>query len=555
MPPPSPLRLFAACLVVVLLSPRVATAWNGFELEGMGLREARQAIIHTADANRLAARLLVPAGSGAGQRFPAIIMIDQWAARPGEFLVQAVRFASEGYIVLVYQPRGYGHSEGKAGLAGTTDLQDFNAVMDWLILHAPVDESRIGVLGASTGGVIALIAAAQDPLVKAVAALAVWTDFAAGVHAHGVGRAGWRDFLQQGAVPQRLAEAPEARIRRLLAGERDAKLSRWAEERSPGAWLELLNRRMVPVLLTAGYADELADVNSVLRFHEALQGPRRLLLMQGPHAATESTESVRLDGYVWNQALQWMQRWLQAADPLQPVAAMSMELSDARVRDEFAEWPVAQITDGRFYLSPRGAAGSGGLELRPWNGPQPLANALRSAAGRESAAGDVDGDAERGGDSVAWLPSLDSRRTLIFESAALARELPIRGIPVLSLPLKPSMPSVQLVASLYDVNNLGLGRLISQAAVHLTDLAPNGETAAELEFGALAHDIEAGNHLALVLDTADPKYLMPEVPGFAVHVLFSAAHQPVLRVPYNELLQKDPARLAQLLPAQRPSRQ
>ncbi len=546
MPSLSASGFLAACLVALLLLPRESPAWNGFELDGLGFSEARQAIIHTADANRLAARILVPAGADPAARFPAIIMIDQWAARPGDFLVQAVRFAAEGYIVLVYQPRGYGHSEGAAGLAGATDLQDFNAVMDWLILHAPVDESRIGVVGASTGGVIALIAAAQDPLVKAVAALAVWTDFAAGVHADGVGRAGWRDFLLQDAVPQRLAEAPAKQVRKLLAGAQDAKLARWAQERSPASWVELINRRMVPVLLSAGYADELADVNSVLRFHGSLQGPRRLLLMQGPHAAAESTGSLRLDDYVWTQALQWMQRWLQPADPLQPVAAMSMELSDASVRDEFPEWPVAQITEGEFYLSPRGAAGSGGLELRPWSGPQPLANALRSAPAQESPA---QGGGAGTPDGVAWLPSLDSRRTLIFESAALARELPIRGIPVLSLPVKPSMPAVQLVASLYDVNNLGLGRLVSQAAVHLDALAPNGETQVELEFHALAHDIEAGNHLALVLDTADRKYLMPEVPGFALHVLFSESHRPVLRVPYNELMQ-EPARLARLLPGQ-----
>ncbi len=355
-------RILSALLFSLggLCLPGSAVAWNGFELADMGFSEARQATIHARDATRLAARLIVPSVQRKGQTFPVIVMVDQWAARPGDFLVQAVRYASDGFVVLVYQPRGYGHSAGDVDLGGTRDLQDFGAVLDWLILHAPVDESRIGVLGASTGGVIALIAAAQDPLVKAVAALGAWTGLADSVHYNGVGRVGWNQFVEAGSLPQRLVPATRKHILELQAGKRGKELLRWAEDRSATTWLHLLNRRMVPVLLTANYDDELGNINEVVGFYESLQGPRRLLMTQGGHAAAESNGSLRVDSYVWDQALDWMNRWLRPeAKALKPVAALSMELSDSSVRDEFSEWPGGEIAMGEFYLSPRGATGSG----------------------------------------------------------------------------------------------------------------------------------------------------------------------------------------------------
>ena len=77
-----------------------------------------------------------------------------------------------GYGVLLYDQRAQGESTGSLGTLGWQDADDLLAVIDQLAIRAEVDAKRIGVVGLSRGGHIALNAVHLAPDRFA----AIWAD-------------------------------------------------------------------------------------------------------------------------------------------------------------------------------------------------------------------------------------------------------------------------------------------------------------------------------------------------------------------------------------------
>lgn len=81
--------------------------------------------------------------------------------------------ADVGWEVLTFNFRGTGQSEGNFSLGGW--LADVRAAVDYLLANTDVD--RVWLAGFSTGGALALCAAAEDERVGGVAAFSAPADF------------------------------------------------------------------------------------------------------------------------------------------------------------------------------------------------------------------------------------------------------------------------------------------------------------------------------------------------------------------------------------------
>jgi fermentation-respiration switch protein FrsA (DUF1100 family) len=73
-----------------------------------------------------------------------------------------------GYSVLTYDMRNRGRSGGEAVTLGALESLDLISAVDYLTTRADVDRGRIGALGISLGGSTTLLAAANDPRIKAI---------------------------------------------------------------------------------------------------------------------------------------------------------------------------------------------------------------------------------------------------------------------------------------------------------------------------------------------------------------------------------------------------
>lgn len=112
---------------------------------------------------------------------PAIIVLHGWqpSGTNGASVVEAraAAFSAQGYVTLALSLRGWPPSGG-ADDCGLRQPDDVAAAAAWLRAVPGVEGSRIGVVGFSQGGQVALLAAARDPQLAAVVAYFPVTDVA-----------------------------------------------------------------------------------------------------------------------------------------------------------------------------------------------------------------------------------------------------------------------------------------------------------------------------------------------------------------------------------------
>ena len=121
----------------------------------------------------------------------------------------AAVLAAAGYVVLTFDYKGWGDSEGpKSRLAPYSRVADVQAALTFLGAQPEVDAERLGIYGTSYGGATVVWVAAIDPRVKCVVAVV------------GIGNgARWmRSVRRPDEYHDLLARAAADRVKRALTG-------------------------------------------------------------------------------------------------------------------------------------------------------------------------------------------------------------------------------------------------------------------------------------------------------------------------------------------------
>lgn len=104
---------------------------------------------------------------------PAVVMSHGFSAVKEQGLTGfAERFAAAGMVVLVFDHRHLGASDGddRGRIVFQEQHDDTRAALSWIARQPGVDASRIGLWGTSYSGAHALFLGALDPRVKVIAA-------------------------------------------------------------------------------------------------------------------------------------------------------------------------------------------------------------------------------------------------------------------------------------------------------------------------------------------------------------------------------------------------
>ena len=110
----------------------------------------------------LQGRLFLPAGAG---RHAAVLVLS--GSDGGMPVRRAAWLASHGYVALALC---YFHCEGRPEMLLRIPLEYFQQALGWLMVRPEVDRERVGVMGVSRGGELALQLGSMFPALKAVVA-------------------------------------------------------------------------------------------------------------------------------------------------------------------------------------------------------------------------------------------------------------------------------------------------------------------------------------------------------------------------------------------------
>jgi uncharacterized protein len=119
----------------------------------------------------------VPETSRAGERRAAFLVLHGFGSNSeSSNVLQPTRVLNEfGYVTLRFDMRGCGKSEGEFGrVICLEQVEDLNNALAFLATNPAVDPARIGAIGSSFGGAVAVYAGGTNPRVAAVISNGGW---------------------------------------------------------------------------------------------------------------------------------------------------------------------------------------------------------------------------------------------------------------------------------------------------------------------------------------------------------------------------------------------
>ncbi|MGW0103316.1 alpha/beta hydrolase, partial [Nocardia sp. NPDC003354] len=126
--------------------------------------------------------LYLPDRASEANRVPAVLLAHGFGGTKDSVRSDAEDLAARGYAVLTWTARGFGRSGGQIHLDSPDyEVRDAQRLLDRLAarpdirLDSPGDP-RVGVVGGSYGGGLALLLAAQDQRVDAIVPMITWND-------------------------------------------------------------------------------------------------------------------------------------------------------------------------------------------------------------------------------------------------------------------------------------------------------------------------------------------------------------------------------------------
>ena len=228
--------------------------------------------------------------SDAAGPFPALVLCHGIPARvkgPDDrgYPLLAERFSGEGFLVLIFNFRGAGLSEGDFDLLGWS--RDLEKGLNTLYLRPEVDRKRLYLLGFSGGGAVSIFVAARHREVAGVVSCASPAEFRDLSTARGLG-----DFL---------AHAREVGLIKDPGFPRS--MDEWKKSFKTVRPIDCIDRIPPrPLLLLHGTRDEVVRVSHAHRLYEKVKGKAELSIIEG------AGHRLRVEEKAMDKAMEWMKK-------------------------------------------------------------------------------------------------------------------------------------------------------------------------------------------------------------------------------------------------------
>ncbi len=412
----------------------------------------------------------------------------------GDLAVGSLRDA--GYNVLTWDPRGFGASTGTVTVNDPDhEGRDVRRLLDWVAtqpevqLDAPGDP-RVGMLGGSYGGGIALVAAAIDCRVDAIAPTIAWHSLRTSFYRGEIAKEGWSGLLYEAASSRDLDDhVVSSHDSMLVNGTISDEDAAWFESRGPGD--ALIEQITAPTLLMQGTVDTLFTPDEAIVNYSLLRDagiPVSMLWYCGGHGVCLSEPGDATWTGTWT--MHWFDRYLRDNDAAPEPPGFGF------VDQHGATWAIDDFPEASGVLS---GSGDGVLQLVADGGAGP---AIAPAGG----------GGPLGGIALEFTPgrAINAVEVTITASA----DAFIVGAPTLSLTYsgtvadgdRPTRVFAQLVD---DANDLVLGNQITPIVVELDGT----EHTIEVPLESVAHRLEAGETITLQLVATTTAYSQPRLGG------------------------------------------
>jgi ABC-2 type transport system ATP-binding protein len=512
-------RAIAAGAVLAILAGLVV--WGAWPQARNWRAEARTLTVRTgpdgATAIPLDTTIYLPRGASAADPVPAVLLAHGFGGSKDSVREQAEDLVRDGYAVLTWTAQGFGDSGGQIHLNSPDyEVRDAQQLLDWLATRPEVrkdgaGDPRVGVVGASYGGALALLLAAYDHRVDATVPMITWNDLERVFLPGGVFAKGWAGWFFGGSASDDSPEcgrfaADVCRAYQQVAttGQVNVATRDLLRRSSPSS---VLDRIEAPTLLIQGEADSLfplteADANA--RGIAANGTPVRVAWYTGGHDGGSGPPSDQ--DRITSLTADWLAAWVKREGRADASFTWSRitGLDAANQGLEAGAYSVADYP---------GLAGTARSVVRLAGGPRQIANPPNGTPAGISSLPGAGARAAAVGRLATDIPGQHAE----FVSAPLDEPVEVVGAPTVTIRAASPTGAAVLFVKLYDVDTDGTSTLPNGlvAPIRLAGLPGTVEQAApvSVRLPAIVHRFEPGHRFRLVVATSDQAYATPAAPA------------------------------------------
>jgi len=265
----------------------------------------------------------------------------------------------------------------------------------------------------------------------------------------------------------------------------------------------------------------------MVEFYKQYQGEKKLTLANGVHATAEMPGLLYMPNSIWDDTKDWFDYWLKGIDNgIMDDDPVSIYQTWTKKQASFDSWPV---TDDSITFYPAEVLANGKVSkrgsLNSSEADEEQSTTLKNTPLSMSATSGI----------FFLMPTLQSyldvyvtgsdpknfgKGSVAFESEKLAKDMTVLGTPRIKFQAIPNNDNYQLNFFIYDVDKLGIAKLVSHLPYSGWLVTPGELQEVELQMNVLSHKFKAGHKIRLVVTTSDIVYVLPETEDFNVELLW-----------------------------------
>jgi predicted acyl esterase len=361
-------------VVFAVFSACIARCLYPEELTGRESRSTRVDFFFTlTDGTKLDCTKFYPDGSPPQGGWPCIIICHGYGLTKYDEMDWAESFADEEIYSLVYSMRGQGASTGYSNLISTTEMYDLMQVIQYVKNDQNTNDNRIGVIGASQGGILPFMAACNGASIRCIASDFTTPDFAS-------------SWIENGSIKMTLLWTASYAQNIVRYNSTVGRFRSWILSSQRDKWDSLahllpmnrdfmnrVNSCQVPVLASNAWQDKFFNTAGMINAVPLLQVPFRAYwgALDG-HGSDESDPEFEFQSELLSD---WLDYWLKnvqngVLNPLYKFTYASTRFPRnynwwTFQRFSSPIWPPSGISNVRLYFHPANA-----LLLEQYTGSQ-----------------------------------------------------------------------------------------------------------------------------------------------------------------------------------------